>query len=255
MFGRRFKYAIPWSHHFPDRETKNLGRIYDNQEITTTWTLNEDLTSRQRKAFINEVTRFCRRFGLNVDPNHDHHMTVIGKAITYSRALQTQIDKYEKDGHIYHANSEPLYIPIWWKGKLDTILGLDESPLLHPYCIVYDENEHKNQDRDLDLSRDLEPHATTTFTPLQLATLYDFPTGLRGGGQKIGVIELGGGYRFSDFETYFQMLGIQGTPKVSWVSVNGGLNNPDDPFTSASVEVMLDVEIIIALVPDADTVV
>ena len=46
------------------------------------------------------------------------------------------------------------------------------------------------------------------FTPLQVAQLYDFPTGLDGSGQCIAIIELGGGYIMKDLQTYFAGLGV-----------------------------------------------
>ncbi len=49
--------------------------------------------------------------------------------------------------------------------------------------------------------------APTSFTPIQLASLYDFPAG-NGQGQCIGLIELGGGYRPADLKRYFAELGM-----------------------------------------------
>jgi hypothetical protein len=42
-----------------------------------------------------------------------------------------------------------------------------------------------------------------SFTPPQLATLYDFPSGVDGTGQCIAIIELGGGFRPADISAYF----------------------------------------------------
>jgi kumamolisin len=88
-----------------------------------------------------------------------------------------------------------------------------------------------------------------TFTPPQLATLYNFPAG-DGTGQKIGIIELGGGYLLSDIQTYFNQLGIVGVPNVVAVGVDGAVNNPSDT-SGANIEVVLDIEVIIAIVPKA----
>lgn len=90
------------------------------------------------------------------------------------------------------------------------------------------------------------------FTPLELAQLYGFPTGANtdGTGQKVGIIELGGGYVLSDIQTYFGQLGISGTPNLVDVSVDGAFNDPTDT-SGANVEVLLDTEIIAAIVPRA----
>jgi kumamolisin len=125
------------------------------------------------------------------------------------------------------------------ENKIENILGLNTSKISNCYFKVPEK------------SRDVSPQTTTTFTPLQLATLYNFPTGLDGTGQKIGIIELGGGYTISDLKMYFTKLGITGTPNVTAVSVDGAVNNPGDT-SGDSVEVILDIEIVMAIVPKAN---
>jgi kumamolisin len=88
-----------------------------------------------------------------------------------------------------------------------------------------------------------------SFTPPQLAKLYDFPNGLDGTGQCVAVVELGGGYRPADLKAYFQELGMT-APKVKVISVDGGRNQPTNA-NSADGEVMLDIEVVAALAPKA----
>src|SRR2546423_1272556 len=57
-----------------------------------------------------------------------------------------------------------------------------------------------------------------SFTPVQVAKLYDYPAGLDGSGQKVALIELGGGYKPADLKAYFTRLGIK-QPKVTSVSI------------------------------------
>jgi len=92
------------------------------------------------------------------------------------------------------------------------------------------------------------PRTNNGFTPPQLATLYNFPTGYDGTGQKIGIIELGGGYNLSDITTYLTSLGITKTPDITSVSVDGAVNNPSDT-SGANYEVVLDIEVIVSVVP------
>lgn len=94
---------------------------------------------------------------------------------------------------------------------------------------------------------------STTFTPLQIASIYGFPAA-DGTGQKIGIIELGGGYREQDIQRYFTFLGIAASPNVTWVGIDGATNNPSDT-SGANYEVCLDIDIIASLVPKALTVV
>lgn len=93
--------------------------------------------------------------------------------------------------------------------------------------------------------------APTTFNTLQLARLYNFPQA-DGTGETVGIIQLGGGYTQSDLVAYMRGLGLADNtvtsfPNVVSVSVDGATNNPNDP-SGASVEVILDTEIILSLV-------
>jgi kumamolisin len=83
-----------------------------------------------------------------------------------------------------------------------------------------------------------------------LAQLYNFPTGLTGEGECIAIIELGGGYRAADLNTYFAQLGIP-KPSISSVSVDGGHNHPTGNPGGPDGEVMLDIEVAGAVAPGA----
>ena len=95
--------------------------------------------------------------------------------------------------------------------------------------------------------------ANTSFTPVQVGQLYQFPQGASAAGQTIGIIELGGGYRTADLTAYFKTLG-QKAPKVTAVSVDKGKNSPGNA-SGADGEVMLDIEVSAAVAPGAKIVV
>ena len=85
------------------------------------------------------------------------------------------------------------------------------------------------------------------------ATLYDFPAG-NGSGQCIAIVELGGGYRPADLQTYFSKLGIT-APSVTTVSVDHAKNSPTGSANGPDGEVMLDIEVAGAIAPGAKIVV
>ena len=95
----------------------------------------------------------------------------------------------------------------------------------------------------------------TSYTPPQLAKIYNFPTGVTGKGQTIGIIELGGGYVNADLNEYFKGLGLASAPTVSAVSVNGARNSPTGQPGGPDGEVMLDIEVAGAIAPDCNIVV
>ena len=73
---------------------------------------------------------------------------------------------------------------------------------------------------------------------------------MTGAGQTVAIIELGGGYKAADLQTYFAALGIK-APSVTAVSVDGARNAPAGDPNSADGEVLLDVEIVGAIAPGA----
>lgn len=92
-------------------------------------------------------------------------------------------------------------------------------------------------------------HASgTQYTPAQVAAAYSFPAGLTGKGVKVGVIELGGAFSASDFQTFCAQNGLT-PPAVNVVAVNGAAIAADPG--GADVEVMLDVEVLAAVAPGA----
>src|SRR5205814_9830761 len=95
---------------------------------------------------------------------------------------------------------------------------------------------------------------TVVYTPPQVAALYAYPTGLDGSGQRIALIELGGGYKPADLTAYFKALGVT-KPKVTAVSVDGAKNAPTGDPNSADGEVLLDIEVVGAIAPGAEILV
>ena len=95
-------------------------------------------------------------------------------------------------------------------------------------------------------SFNFKPKTSSAFYPPQIATLYNFPN-YNGSGQKVGIIELGGGYHLSDITTYLESLGITTTPDITDILIDSATNNPSD--INSSYEVNLDLQIIISIVP------
>jgi kumamolisin len=113
------------------------------------------------------------------------------------------------------------------------VFGLDDRPQLRSQFRIADPRD-----------------VTSSYTPVEVAQAYDFPAGATGAGQCVALIELGGGYRPSDLETYFDGLGLS-VPTVTAVSVGGAMNSPSGDPGSADGEVMLDIEVVGAVAPGA----
>ena len=106
-----------------------------------------------------------------------------------------------------------------------------------------------------------------SFTPPEVAKLYNFPAGLDGTGQCIAIVELNDfdanapgvphpistGFSLTDLKAYFTSLGLR-TPDVTAVGVasDGGVGaNLPGPDPNADGEVMLDIEVAGAVAPGA----
>jgi kumamolisin len=81
----------------------------------------------------------------------------------------------------------------------------------------------------------------------EIATLYNFPPGLDGRGQKIGILEFGGSVNAGDLADYFKSLNLP-TPDVTTASVDGASYKSEEDLDT---QVMLDVEIVGAIAPRA----
>ncbi|WP_375483360.1 S8 family serine peptidase, partial [uncultured Jatrophihabitans sp.] len=85
------------------------------------------------------------------------------------------------------------------------------------------------------------PHAATaSLTASQVAHAYNYPTGVTGKGVTVGLVELGGGYRPSDFPHL----------NLTAVAVDGG-KNALDGVNGADGEVQLDIEVASSVAPGA----
>ncbi len=153
------------------------------------------------------------------------------------KAFGTKLAYYEAHGVRYRGRTGDLTLPATLAPSVMAVLGLDNRPVAKPHF----------------RRRTRKPAAQTagTFTPPQIAQLYNFPTNVNGTGQTIGIIELGGGYSATDLTNYFQQLGIT-EPTITAVSVDSGQNQPGG---DADDEVMLDIEVAGSIAPGANIVV
>jgi len=146
--------------------------------------------------------------------------------------------QYEYPGGSYRGRTGAVHVPKELTGIVEAVLGLDDRPIAKAHF-----------QRLRAPSGVAGRAATASFTPTQLARLYNFPTGVDGQGECIAIIELGGGYRTADIKTYFVGLGLP-TPQVTAVLVDHAHNHPTGP-DGPDGEVMLDIEVAAAVAPKA----
>ena len=193
-----------------------------------------------------KVEAFAREYDLTVvetDPI-SRKVVLAGTAAAMTTAFATELQRYEYEGGTFRGRVGHLHIPSELAQIVVGVFGLDDRPQARPHF-------------KYNVGATITPltnASTPSYTPPQLAQLYDFPTGINGSGQCIAIIELGGGYKSKDLKTYFHQLNIP-LPKVTSVSVDHGNNHPVGQPNSADGEVDLDIEVAGAIAPGAHIVV
>jgi kumamolisin len=205
------------------------------------------------------VRAFAKEFGLAVAPDtpgpERRAVKLIGTVATMQKAFGVNLVHKTIDGVTYRVREGSITLPAQLVGPVEAVLGLDNRPQAQPHFRIAGQAGNLNA-KFAQGGGFAIPHASAanvSYTPPQVAALYQFPAGATATGQTIGIIELGGGYKPADLTTYFKSLG-QTTPKVTAVSVDGGKNSPTNA-NSADGEVMLDIEVSAAVAPGAAIVV
>jgi hypothetical protein len=138
---------------------------------------------------------------------------------------------------------------------LDQIEKARDEAVAKPHSLVAESTGSSKEDAGTaDTSSQTDVNKpSVSFTPIQLAKLYNFPAGTDGAGQIIGMIELGGGFDLKNLQEYFKELGLS-APKVIAVPVDGGRNEVSNA-NSADGEVQGDIEIAGSVAPKSTIVV
>ena len=259
------KVALSGSERAPLEGAKLAGPADPHQLVEISIVVKQrrhlDLAHLQGKTLSHD--EFASAYG--ADPEHlervrafarAHHLRVIeargeisrrtlkvqGTVAQLEKAFDVILNDYEHPGGRYRGRTGSIHIPAELEEVIQGVFGLDNRPQAKPH----------HRFRGLAGASDAAT-PNLSYSPVQVAQLYSFPTGVTGAGQTIGIIELGGGYNPSDITSYFQSLGLT-PPNVSDVSVDGGTNSPTNP-NSADAEVLLDIEVSGGVAPGANIVV
>jgi kumamolisin len=183
-------------------------------------------------ADVEAIERFASEHGLTVTELDIGRRAVrlTGTVNDVAAAFGAQLEgRYDAgDGAPgYRGRSGPLTVPSSLDGTVTGVFGIDSRPQSAPQLRIVGASPAAD---------------AVSYTPLQVAQAYAFPTDVDGTGATVGIIELGGGFQTSDLSTYFSGLGLS-TPTVTAVPVDGGSNQPGQD-TDADGEVMLDIEVV-----------
>jgi kumamolisin len=205
-------------------------------------------------ADLAKVEEFARDHGLEVVRSSVPERSVVlsGTLRAFTDALRTAVELFESPRGNYRGRTAAVQVPAGLAPIVEGIFGLSNRPIARPHFQLL--QEAAPQAGMAAVGAAPQATAARTFTPVEVARLYNFPTGVDGTGQCIGIIELGGGFDPDDLETYFQNLQVP-LPQVVAVPVNSsagqGQNQPTGDPGGPDGEVMLDIEVAGAVAPGA----
>ena len=214
--------------------------VHCAQPIPDTAVAGDHLTRAQFKAAhgadpaaVKAITAFAKAYGLTAksDPAR-RTIQLTGTVASMQKAFGVALHQQKDGSATYRLREGEISLPQSLLPHVQAVLGLDDRPQATAHFRI------------------ARPRAVAaSFTPPQLAQLYDFPAGASAAGQTIALIELGGGFRAADITAYFKSLGMA-APAVVAVPVDGGKNTPSTA-DGADGEVMLDIEVAAAVAPGA----
>lgn len=181
----------------------------------------------EREEVAKELEEFAKEHGLNLDG-----LRLTGKHRDFEKALNTKFFK-DENGQIRHGSVAHDSLGSA-KEKVFTFLKHSEKPAFK---------------RLKGIKREAVVGDQSSYNPPEVARLYNFPTN-GGAGQKIGIIELGGGYNLSTINKYLESIKVPEIPKIKDSFIDGAMNNPSD--VNDSGEVYLDLEIIASVAHQAE---
>jgi kumamolisin len=195
---------------------------------------------------LDAVSKFAVSHGLTVVQQHAARRTLIlaGSVAQFSAAFGVTLDRCEYAGGSYRGRTGAIQLPPELHDIVIAVLGLDDRPQARTHFRIRETSNGAQPSA--------QSAAAASFTPRQVADLYEFPPGT-GQGSCIAIIELGGGYRPADLKLYFERLAIA-LPSITSVSVDHGKNRATGSANGPDGEVMLDLEVAGAIAPGAKLV-
>jgi kumamolisin len=205
--------------------------------------LSREALAKQFGASAEDIAKlkaFAAQHGLKVVRDDAAARTVVlsGTIAQFEATFDVQLQHYEHHSiGLYRGRTGAINVPDELHGVVTAVLGLDNRPQARPHFRIRPPFQPAKAQQ------------AASFTPLQLASMYQFPPG-DGAGQCIGIVELGGGFAQSDLNAYFSSLGVA-SPNVVSVGVDQGGNQPSGDPNGPDGEVTLDIEIAGAIAPAA----
>jgi len=132
-------------------------------------------------AAVELVKNLAAEYHLTVSEISHRRRTVKikGTAVDLSKAFEVVLERYVHEGHHYRARTGTIKLTPDLAAYVEAVLGLDNRPQAKPHFR-----------RHAGATAAAQP---ISYSPRQVAQLYNFPLDADGTGETIGILELGGG--------------------------------------------------------------
>jgi kumamolisin len=192
---------------------------------------------------IDKVTQVMAGLGLKTVGSSLNARTVhlSGPISAMESAFNVKLFNYAHATGNYRGRVGYLFIPDELKDIVQGVFGLDNRRTMR---------RRRQPIRDTAARRTVSSTPPSWYVPQQFGTHYHFPPG-DGTGQTVGILEFGGGYFPSDLSKFCKKAEVA-VPKVTAISTDGTSTESKD---GAEGEVMLDIEVVAGLCPQASIVV
>jgi len=193
------------------------------------------------------VQHWAVRNGLSV-ANLDlglRQILLVGSVAAMSRAFEVKLSTYKhsRTGTNFRCPDADPHVPESLAPIITGVFGLNNMPIVvrrpirgpRPQAAAAAQKNPKQQ-------------FPGSFYPNEVAKLYNFPA-TQGAGQRVAILEFGGGFSQAVLDDYFtKNIGLHTPPTVNGISVLGTPIQVDPDVTG---EVYLDIEVIGAMAPQA----
>jgi kumamolisin len=204
--------------------------------------LSERYGARQEDATA--VQQWAVQQGLSVSHVDlgRRQMHLVGSADAMARAFDVRLLMYThaRTGTRFRCPEKDIHIPEKFEKIITGVFGLNDMPVAVRHGV--------RVARKALASTNPQQQFPGTFYPNQAAKLYNFPP-TQGNGQRVAVLEFGGGFAPKVLDDYFtKNIGLKTAPTVNAIFV---LNTTMQLNDGATGEVYLDVEVIGSMAPQA----
>ena len=188
------------------------------------------------------MQRFAAGHGLGVVDVNSAARTVklAGTRRQMEDAFRIELFDVRAGGKTFRGRSGSVSIPFTLAPVVQGVFGLDDRPQAQPHFQVSG-RQRKRTERP-------------GYSPRHVASLYGAPTDCAGREQTIALIELGSGFSPAQIQSYFDALNLP-CPRVTTVPVDGARTDPVGDPNGLGGKVLLDIEVIGAVAPEAQIVV